>query len=78
MEAATGPDRDLDRALSDLGVLPPMELGPIRQVLRHRDTTVLLAANDDGHAIVQVVTNARLVALIHHDGRLQALNPTAA
>lgn len=78
LRAAAGSDRDLDRALSDVGVLPPLDLQQIRNVLTRSGAEVALARNDDGHAIVQVVWNARLSALIHHDGRVQILSAAAA
>jgi hypothetical protein len=71
--AADASDRDLDRALSDVGVLPPADLAPIRDVLQRRGTEVARACNSDGHIILQVVWQARLAALIHHDGRVQTL-----
>lgn len=71
-------DRELDRALSDVGVLPPLDLGRIRSVLGRPGTQVAMTRNDDGHTIVQVVWNAQLSALVHHDGRVQLLDCAAA
>jgi len=76
--AAVATDRELDRALSDVGVLPPLDLTQIRQVLTRRGTDLTMGRNDDGHAIIQVVWNARLAALVHHDGRVQMLGIAAA
>ena len=76
--ASTGSDRELDRALSDVGVLPPVDLVMIRRVLGRPGTELAMSRNDDGHAIVQVVWNAQLAALLHHDGRVQLLDSAAA
>ncbi len=37
-----------------------------------------MSRNADGHAIIQVVWNAQLSALVHHDGRVQLLSNAAA
>jgi hypothetical protein len=71
--AAHGSDRDLDRALSDVGVLPPCELDEIRDILSRPDTHCAIARNDDGHSIIQVVWNCQLSALVHNDGHVQVL-----
>ncbi len=76
--AAGATDRELDRALCDVGVLPPLDLSQIRRVLRRRGTRLAISSNDDGHTIVQVVWNAQLAALVHHDGRVQMLGIAAA
>lgn len=78
LRAADASDRDLDRALSDVGVLPPLDLGHIRRVLGRPGTEIAVTRNPDGHAIVQVVWNAQLSALVHHDGRVQLLSSVAA
>jgi len=76
--AATATDRELDRALSDVGVLPPLDLTQIRQVISRRGADLAMGHNDDGHAVVRVVWNAQLAALVHHDGRVQLLSNAAA
>jgi hypothetical protein len=75
--AADASDRELDRALSDVGVLPPADLTPIRDVLQRAGTEVARACNADGHVILQVVRHAQLAALIHHDGRVHLLTNAA-
>lgn len=75
--AAGSSDRDLDRALSDVGVLPPADLDEIRRLLCGTDTELALARNAEGHVILQVVRHAQLAALIHQDGRVQALTNAA-
>lgn len=59
-------------------MLPPLDLSQIRRVLRRRGTRLAISSNDDGHTIVQVVWNAELAALVHHDGRVQMLGIAAA
>ncbi len=76
-DAARSSDRDLDRALSDVGVLPPADLDAIRQLLSGPDTELARTRNADGHVILQVVRRAQLAALIHQDGRVQALTNAA-
>ena len=78
IRAVDASDRDLDRALSDVGVLPPLDLGHIRKALSRPGTTIAVTRTSDGHAIIQVVWNAQLSALVHHDGRVQLLNSAAA
>ncbi len=75
--AARGSDRDLDRALSDVGVLPPADLDEIRQILSRSGTELARARNAEGHVILQVVWHAQLAALIHQDGRVQVLTNIA-
>jgi hypothetical protein len=75
--AAGASDRDLDRALSDVGVLPPADLTEIRAVLQREGTEVARACNADGHVILQVVRHAQLAALIHQDGRVHLLTHAA-
>ncbi|MDW3215754.1 MAG: hypothetical protein R8G01_17275 [Ilumatobacteraceae bacterium] len=75
--AARASDCDLDRALSDVGVLPPADLTEIRDVLTRLDTEVARARNAEGHVILQVVWHAQLSALIHQDGRVQVLTNAA-
>jgi hypothetical protein len=76
--AADASDRELDRALSDVGVLPPLDLDQIRHVLTRRGMELAVTRNADGHAIIQIAWNAQLSALIHHDGRVQLLSSAAA
>ena len=75
--AAQDSDRELDRALSDVGVLPPADLDEIRQLLCRSGIELALARNTEGHVILQVVWRAQLAALIHQDGRVQALTNAA-
>jgi hypothetical protein len=76
--AAGATDRELDRALSDVGVLPPLDLAHIRQVLAQPGSDIGCRRNADGHAIVEVSWNGRPSAHIHHDGRVQILSVAAA
>lgn len=66
-------DRDLDRALCDVGVLPPVDLAPIRQLLGEPGITLSTRRNSDGHSILEVCRNGDAAALIHHDGSTQTL-----
>jgi hypothetical protein len=75
--AASLSDRELDRALSDVGVLPPMDLSEIRGVLQRSGCELATCRNCDGHTIVEVSWNTALSALIHHDGRVQLVNTAA-
>lgn len=76
--AATASDRELDRALSDVGVLPPLDLDQIRSLLTQPAVELTTSRNDDGHAIVEVSWNGSRSARIHHDGRVQVLSNAAA
>jgi hypothetical protein len=76
--AASSSDRELDRALGDVGILPPADLTDIRNVLGHDGTQVAMSRNADGHAILQVTWDGDLGALIHHDGRVHVLRGVAA
>lgn len=78
LDASVASDRDLDRALADVGVLPPLDLSPIRHVLNRAGTELGLARNRDGHVIVEVAWNAQVSAFIHHDGRVHVLSTAAA
>ena len=78
LTACRGSDRELDRALTDLGVLPPLALTPIRQALSRSGTELTSARNADGHVVVLVHRNATVTAFIEHDGRTVAARPAAA
>ncbi len=71
-------DRELDGALSDVGVLPPLDLQHIRQILAQPGADISCSRNADGHAIVEVTWNREPSARIHHDGRVQFLSSAAA
>ncbi len=73
LAAADWADRDLDRALCDVGVMPPVDLHPIRGLLAEPGVTLATRRNPDGHSIVEVVRRGTPSALIHHDGCIQAL-----
>lgn len=80
LAAANACDRDLDTALSDLGVLPPLDLTPIRHVLARPGVELALARNADGHVVIEVVEVAGgsiTTALIHHDGRVHVVTAAA-
>jgi hypothetical protein len=76
--AALASDRELDRALSDVGILPPLDLSEIRSVLDRPGCELATCRNRDGHAIVEVMWNTELSALIHHDGEVHVLSTAAA
>lgn len=77
-EAAASCDRDLDRALSDVGILPPLDLQPIRHVLLKPGVELARTTNEYGHVIIQVCWSTQLAALLHHDGRVQILSTAVA
>lgn len=69
--AACASDVELDAALVSLGVLPPLDLGPIRSCLqpgRELDA----ATNRDGHRVIVVRDQGMPVAWIHPDGSVAA------
>lgn len=68
--AATQSDRELDAALTDLGVLPPLELEQIRACLQIADTELVAGVNADGHRLIAVTDGDHELAWIHHDGRV--------
>lgn len=76
--AAAGSDRELDRALSDVGVLPPLDLAEIRNVLNRPGCVLATCRNCDGHAIIEVRWSTHITALIHQDGRVQSTTIVAA
>ncbi len=76
--AAEASDRELDRALCDVGVLPPVDLVHIRRILTRPGAEIGCSRNADGHAIVEISWNREPAARIHHDGRVQLLNSAAA
>ena len=78
LAAAEWTDRDLDRALCDVGVLPPVDLSPIRGLIGQPGVTLTTRRNGDGHSIIEVCRNADAVALIHQDGRVQVLSTATA
>lgn len=76
--ASSGSDRQLDRALCDVGILPPVDLDHIRSVLARPGTELSTSRNRDGHVVVEVFWDATLSVMIHHDGRVQILSTAAA
>ena len=78
LAAAEWTDRDLDRALCDVGVLPPVDLAPIRGLIGQPGITLSTRQNSNGHSIIEVCRNAEPLALIHQDGRVQVLSTAAA
>lgn len=68
VRAAHDIDLELDTALNQLGVLPPLDLGPIRSCLSHADTEIEAGSNADGHRILYVRVQGRPTASIGHDG----------
>lgn len=68
--AASGTDAALDLALLRVGILSPVDLDQIRSVLAQPATTLRATVNRDGHRIVEVSQAGRLLAQLHHDGRV--------
>lgn len=76
--AATADDRDLDTALACLGILPPLELQPIRECLLEPSTVLVAETNRDGHRLLSVRDRNGVIAWIHHDGRVVRLQSQLA
>jgi hypothetical protein len=76
--AADVSDRELDRALCDVGVLPPLDLSRIRSLLAQPGVGLSTSRNADGHAIVHVSWGTTRSACIHHDGRVQIIDTAVA
>jgi hypothetical protein len=78
--AARTTDRELDTALICLGILPPLDLVPIRDALLVPGVVLRGSANGDGHRVVEVTAGGRTIASIHHDGRVatHGQRPTVA
>jgi hypothetical protein len=72
--ACLGDDATLDLALLRIGILSPVDLSEIRVLLTVPGTTLQASVNGDGHRIVEVVARDALVAQLHHDGRVFALD----
>lgn len=68
VRAVDAVDRELDTALVCLGVLPPLDLVPIRTVLSVAGTSVRATANRDGHRVLEIVSGHELWARIMPDG----------
>jgi len=71
-------DRDLDAALLRLGVLPPLDLEPIRRWLDAEGVRLVAASNADGHRIIEFVIANRVAARVHHDGTVVVDHPPSA
>lgn len=71
--AASDGDREFDAALSCVGILPPLELQPIRDCLLTPATVIVAETNRDGHRQLSVRDRHGVVAWIHHDGRVVRL-----
>ena len=71
-------DVELDTALTQLGVLPPLDLGPIRAWLMREGTDLEAGDNPDGHRIIHVSVRGRATASIGQDGRVVPADQTTA
>lgn len=71
--AILGDDLVLDRALTHLGILPPLDLQEIRDCLADGSNVVVAETNRDGHRLLSVHDRYGVVAWIHHDGRVVRL-----
>ena len=76
--AASDADRELDMALTCLGILPPLDLQPIRDCLLQPSTVIVAETNRDGHRLLSVRDRHGVVAWIHHDGRVVRLQSELA
>lgn len=76
--AASDGDRELDSALTCVGILPPLELQPIRECLLTPSTVIVAETNRDGHRLLSVHDRHGVVAWIHHDGRVVRLQAKLA
>ena len=70
--AASEPDVELDTALTCLGILPPLDLGPIRSCLRHPSVAIVAETNREGHRRLALHDRYGAIAWIHHDGEVVA------
>jgi hypothetical protein len=61
-------DRELDTALTCLGILPPLDLTPIRTCLADPSIIIIAGTNRDGHRRLEVRDRQGTVAWIDHDG----------
>lgn len=68
--AADDVDLELDTALTCIGILPPLDLQPIRDCLREPATVIVAETNRDGHRMLAIRDRVGVVAWIHHDGRV--------
>ena len=64
-------DRELDLALVRLGVLPPLDLSDIRSWLTLDGVEVRARCNDDGHRVIDVLIERRIVASIGPEGAVE-------
>lgn len=68
--AAGDVDAELDTALTCLGILPPLDLQPIRDCLREPATVIVAETNRDGHRMLSICDRHGVLAWIHPDGRV--------
>jgi hypothetical protein len=61
--AAGDIDRELDTALTCVGVLPPLDLEPIRNLLSRTDLEIQAMVNNDGHRMIAMIDGRREVAM---------------
>ncbi|MCB0965845.1 MAG: hypothetical protein R2705_24330 [Ilumatobacteraceae bacterium] len=66
--AAFDVDRELDMALVRLGILPPLDLSVIRSWLTLDGVGTRARTNADGHRVIDVLIERRVVASIQPDG----------
>lgn len=68
--AASDSDVELDTALTCLGILPPLDLTPIRSALRDPSIAIVAEVNRDGHRRLSLHDRHGTVAWVHHDGQV--------
>lgn len=70
--AASDSDVELDTALTCLGILPPLDLGPIRACLQHPSVAIVAETDRDGHRRLALHDRYGAIAWIHHGGEVVA------
>lgn len=68
--AASDSDVELDTALTCLGILPPLDLDPIRTCLTHPSVAIVAETNREGHRRLALHDRYGAIAWIHHDGEV--------
>lgn len=68
--AASDVDRELDAALTCLGILPPVDLAPIRECLADPSVIIVADENRAGHRRLEIRDRMGTVAWLDHDGEV--------
>lgn len=78
LRAATERDRDLDLALMRVGVLAPVDLTGIKEILTMDRVSLRAGTNPDGHCVISVIRAGAPLGRLLHNGDIELVEAAVA